>query len=233
MKEELIAKFKKSKKSGIKLLAIASSMVVISLSVSGCVKSVPCDIDELHAHKYVNKNSSVCKYVVSEKEYLYDFYRTDEYIPVTKEEEKLLEYMSNNNLYKISENENIINDVTKTHNDFLEYEYEYESDDTIIITSPIGDMIYTTIIPDTSTKYSWTTDENHEDLTGNTRIGHYQYCAYNISKNSKGQFVIIESGYVDDLNEIKNEYPYINDSFYDIKYITDQKLVEKAKEKIK
>ena len=233
MKEEFIKKFKQSKKSGLKLLAITAVVLTLSTSFSGCVKNVDCDVDVLHAHKYVHKTSSFCKYVSSEKEYLYDFYRTDDYVAVDKEKKEFLDYLNDHNLYNILENEEVISKFTKAQDDFLEYEYEYEADDSMVIVSTIDDMITTTVIPGTVTKKAWTTDRNHEDLTGNIRMGHYLYQAYKISKNEKGKYVETKSKYVDNLDEIRENYPYIKSDFYTIVYDTDQKSIDQLKEKIK
>ena len=74
------------------------------------------------------------------------------------------------------------------------------------------------------TGHSWTTDKNHSSLTGEQRRCHYVYQAYKVEKNEKGKYVLVPSEYVDSLDELNGEYPYIKTTFYkviDAEYGTD------------
>lgn len=81
----------------------------IIIGLTGCTaKTVDCNIEESHVHLYVNEDNNLSRYVESEKEYIEDLIRTEEYLPMTKE----LSEISENSLYRIEDNEKYLEQVS-------------------------------------------------------------------------------------------------------------------------
>ena len=95
--------------------------------------------------------------------------------------------------------------------DYREYEYEY------IHLLPAGKVV----IP--MTEYDWTSDPEDEDLTGETRICHHMFYAYKIVRATDGHLYTKKSPLVDNLLEIRDEYPYITEDFIEKVYYEDTK----------
>lgn len=197
----------------IKNLVVSSFLMTTILLSSGCAKNIECDIDYDHAHKYI-KDDSFSKYIVSEKEYIDDYVRTDNHISITKDIEELIEFENDNGLFMIMNNKSKIDEIISSFDDYKEYRYKY------IYVQPIPHIIsngktttttYTYIYHD---NYSWTSNNNRENLTGEERTVHYMYYGYKINKDEKGEKVLEKSPLVDDLESIMYEYPYIKEDFY-------------------
>ena len=192
------------------VLAIATA-----LTFSACGKESECEITTNHAHQYVNKAGYV-KYI--DKEYLnYGGYNwTENYIDLTQNEVYMRNLENKHGLLRINENLDTILTIQDNNEDYMEYRYAY----TYLIPIPhatrIGNstMTYITYIP--TTKYSWTSDENHSRLTGENRLCHYMYQGYKIEINDKGKEVLVPSEYVDDLTTIMDEYPYIKENYFKV-----------------
>lgn len=196
---------------GTKALAILLAMIT-STTFSGCGKKSECKISENHLHKYVNDNGYV-RYI--DKEFLkYEGYCwSSDYMLATKDELENRNFENKKNLLRIDENLDKIITQQKANVDYIEYRYSY------IYLMPIPHTIstgktttlYFTYIP--MTNYSWTNDPNHSNLTGEERLCHIMYQAYKIETNEKGKKVLIPSKYVDDLQEVMDEYPYIKEKY--------------------
>ncbi len=195
---------------------VALALAVISATtLSGCGKKADCDISSNHLHKYVNTEGYI-RYI--DKEYLkYEGYEwTSDYVEATKEDIETRELMDKKDLLRIDENLETIQNMQQANSDFLEYRYSY------IFLQPIphmfsnGKTTYTmfTYIP--VTHYSWTSDSEHSNLTGEKRLCHYMYRAYKIEIDEKGKEVLIPSDYIDDITKVMDEYPYIKKDYYKI-----------------
>lgn len=106
---------------------------------------------------------------------------------------------------------------------YVEYEYKY----TYYVPMRVGKI--TVSSPRTGRRF--TTDLNHERLTGYIRDVDYKYQGYKIGENKRGKIVIIESDLVDDLTDIMDEYPYFKLSDYKQKVYSKKR--EMGKELIK
>lgn len=194
-------------------LVLAGSLLTCTLS--GCSKKVDCDIDRRHAHAYVN-DEGFTKYLEKENESSFSYDRTDEYIELSDEEADILKFANKKDLLRIEDNEELICNIESENEDYIEYRYSY------LYMMPIPHTVsngktsstYFTYIP--MTGYSWTTDKNHSRLTGQQRRCHYVYQAYKIAKNEKGKYVLIPSEYVDSIEELNGEYPYMKENFYKV-----------------
>lgn len=194
---------------------IASGILLTSVSLfSGCAKKVDCDISGLHAHNYVSEDS-FSKFVVSEKEYIGDYYRCEEYISVSDDVAELMKFENKKDLLRISNNKEAIQNVVDAHSEYLEYRYSYTylwPMTTVMSDGKGGTRTHTNYIP--MTGHSWTTDKNHSRLTGETRVLYYMYCGYKIEINEKGKYELIKSDYVSSLDELPNDYIYVKEKFY-------------------
>ena len=200
---------------------IASGILLTSVGLfSGCsvtigfAKNVECDIGGLHAHNYVSEDS-FSKFIVSEKEYVGDYYRCEEYINVNDNIADLIDYENKKGLLRISSNKKTIENIMEGHNDFLEYRYSYTyyyPMQTLMSDGKGGTITHTTYIP--MEGHSWTTDKNHSRLTGETRVLHYMYCGYKIEINEKGKYQLVKSNYVSSLDELPDDYIYVKEKFY-------------------
>ena len=213
----------KNGKKKIKNIVIAGLIIANLLTFSGCSKNAPCDVRGNHAHYYVS-DDAFGRYIVSEKGTVSGLNRSDDYIPVNKEETELLEFINKKGLYRIDENKQAISNVTKRRQDFVEYRYRYY----YLLPMPIvqynlkSTYVTYTYIP--MVGYSWTTDTSRE-LTGEKRVCHYVYYGYKIIKNEKGAYELVKSAPVDDLSELPDGYDYIKGKFYDIVNLYNRKQV--------
>lgn len=193
---------------------VIGGMIIASIFMfSGCSKNVDCNINEPHAHVYV-QDDSFDKYFVSEKENKNFYNRTDEYILVDDETKNLIDFENKNGLFRIAENQDKINEIVSSQKDYVEYRYQYTWLMPIPHTQKIGKVTttYYTYIPTTS--YSWTSNPEFKQLTGSERTVHHVYCAYKIVKDENGKMKLVQSEMVDNLNELSDEYVYIKSDFY-------------------
>lgn len=212
-----------NKKDGKKVLKkiIVGGLVVGNLfTFSGCAKDVECPITGNHAHFYFNSDSSLGRYIVSEKSHKWSLERQDDYIPVNEEEIKLLNYMDRWGLYRIDENRDAINNITSKINDYIEYSYSVTSEPGSYLYHNRDGTVFTVNAKTHSHTYSWTTDTT-KNLTGAQRLCHFVYYGYKIVKNDKGEYRMIESDPVDDLSQLPEGFDYITSDFCDIEYSYD------------
>lgn len=191
-------------------LVLAATMMTTGLT--GCGKKAECDVSGSHAHLYTNEDNFV-RY--SDKEYLYDggFERQDEYITLTKEEEKLRSFEDKKDLLRIDENIEAIENYEAQNHDYIEYRYAYTYLMPIphYVSTGKSTSVYFTYIP--TTHYSWTSDANHSRLTGEERRCHHVYQAYNVVVDEYGKYVLVPSEYVDSISDLNGEYKYIKKKF--------------------
>jgi len=214
--------FKKNK-INLKNIIVAGMLVTSMLFYSGCAKTVDCDIKESHAHYYVNEDF-LDKYIISEKEHIGNWYRTDNYINVTDDMEKLIEFENDEDLFRISFNKDKIDEITSEHTDYVEYRYKYTWLQAIPHFNYNGKTttVWYTYIPQTG--YSWTDNPNHSRLTGEQRVVHYVYYGYKVVKNEKGKYELVKSDMVDNLSELSDEYYYIKEDFYKKVHLDNKEL---------
>ena len=199
----------KKGKSIFRKLAIYGLTVANLLTFSGCEKTMPCDIDTLHAHYYVS-DDDLGRYIVSEKNSVSGLKRTDKYVPISDKDKKLLDFENKNGLFKISDNQEVINNITNNQKDCTEYRYRYYYLLPQTIVGPNGQL---TVLLIPHVGHSWTTDTN-KFLTGETRQCHHVYYGYKVIENEKGDFEVIRSEAVDSISDLPEGYDYVKQDFY-------------------
>lgn len=202
-------------------LVLAGSLMTCALA--GCSKKVDCDIEGSHAHAYVDSDGFV-KYLEKEYENYFGFNRTDDFWRISDEQAKLLKFLDKKGLVSLEDNKDLVSSIEDSQEDYIEYRYKWIYNMPIPHTMRVGKIFttYYTYIP--TPRYSWTTDKTDPRLTGDQRRCHYVYQAYKVEKDEKGKYVLIPSEYVDSLDELNGEYPYIKTTFYkaiDAEYGTD------------
>ncbi len=190
-------------------LVLATTM---AMGLSGCGKKAECNVEGNHAHLYISEDN-FSRYL--EEEYLtYEGYeRQDDYILIDGQDEKLRKFEDKKNLLKIDENIDTIREIESKNHDYLEYRYSYMYMMPIPHHVSTGKSSYTyfTYIP--LRQYSWTTDANHSNLTGEQRRCHHVYQAYNVVKDENGKYVLVPSESVDSIEDLNGEYTYIKEDF--------------------
>lgn len=190
--------------------ALAFSLV----GTTGCGKKADCNIEDPHAHLYTNEEGYT-RYI--NKEYIkYEGYiRSDDYINIEGQEE-LYKFLDKKNILKIEDNLDVILSKQEQNQDYIEYRYSYTYYQPISHSYTVNKSTYIYYTYKPMTRYSWTSDPNHRNLTGEQRLCHYVYTAYKIDKNEKGKYVLIPSNEVDNIKEVMDEYPYIKEKYYKI-----------------
>lgn len=103
--------------------AVSSTLILASLtSFTGCVKEIDCSINVEHVHLYLNNNTKLSRYIESEKEYVGNLYRTEDYLTMTDE----LNIISDNGLYIVEDNiEYITHKLSENQPTRQSYTYDY------------------------------------------------------------------------------------------------------------
>lgn len=211
-------KDKKARK--IKSLFISGILVGSMFLFGGCSKDVECDISGTHSHYYVNEKS-FDKYVMSEKETIGYWERTDQYQLVDEEQEKLINFENNYNLYRIDLNKDKIDEIVSLQEpDYIEYEYIENKDEYIPV--QIGPL--TLRISYKIPVNKMTTDPEHPDLTGYKRIVSRAYYGYKVEKNSKGELMTYKSELVKHPDDLPDEFIYVKPIFYKTVYEKTDKM---------
>lgn len=207
-----------------KSIAGLLSMALITSGFSGCTKTVECDIDENHAHKYVNSKGQIT-YVDSEKEKYRSHIRVEDYILIDQKEEELRNFEFKKGLYRIEENIDYINSIQDNNHDFVEYRYSYTYLRPIphIISTGKTTTTFFTYIP--TKGHNWTTDKNHSNLTGEQRVVHHVYYGYKIDTDGD-KMVVLKSKKVDNIYDLPEEYKYIKKDFCEQINIDDGTILD-------
>ncbi len=208
----------KNLKIGKKFVPFALSGALVVTGLAGCGKKMDCDIEDVHIHKYVSEEGFE-SYKEGEYEKNSDMYWTEENVTLNKQ----LELISDFDLIRIDDNLEALENATRNDLPFIEYEYKYS------YTVPMRIGKTTVLSPRTGKRF--TTDSEHSRMTGYVRDVEYKYKSYKIGENKRGKCIIIESDLVDDLTDIKDEYPYFKLSdykqkVYSEKYEQDKVLVK-------
>lgn len=192
------------------VVAAGSVLVVGGLLFSKYTKTSDCEVKDFHLHKY--QNGEMIRYIADENLYKNGYTWTDEIKYVDENDIDLYDFEAKNKLIKIDDNIDYLTEQMENNNDFMQYEYKY------IHLQPIPHVVngVTTFTYIPFTRYGWTADINHSNLTGEKRLCRYLYRGYKIEKDENGKYTLIESPDTDNLIEIKDEYPYIKENYYRI-----------------
>ncbi len=204
----------------VKKAIISLSLFTSLLTMAGCGKEAECDIEGSHIHKY-KSNQGIERYIEGESESTYSFgsntyYRTDDYITLDEESEKIYKVVSDKSLVGIEDNKSLLFDISDNLKDYYEFKYYYYETEyhTHYYTDGDGKQhSYTT--SEEVKKYKWTTDPDHRNLTGDKRIITHVFYGYNVVKGENGNYTVIEGGPVDDIRLlIEMGYKYVDNSIY-------------------
>lgn len=200
------------------ILPFAIAGTITFTSLSGCSKKMDCDIEYNHMHKYVSEEGFET-FKESEYEYDCDMNWTNETVEVNEELQRIDQF----DLLKIENNEKVLEEATKNDLPYVEYEYKYRKNRVIRVGKNIRVIHYS--------RKTFTKDPNHTNLTGYVRDVSYRYMGYKIEKDEDGNFQALCSGLVDNLFDIKDEYPYFK--LADYKQKVYSKKYERVKTKVK
>ena len=197
---------------------VIGSIIVTFLSPFGVAlynhRPAPCDIEGDHAHLYIDNDTKIERYIDSESYHVKGMDRLEDYRMITEEEAELLKFENKNDLFRIDENYELLQDIQNKNNEnHKEYRYSYM--ETIHWTTPIKVGKGWTVIHHYRDveRHSWTTDKSL-NLTGEERDVDYLYYGYKVSKDENGKYVLEKSDLVHDLSELPEDYNYITKDFY-------------------
>lgn len=193
----------KVRKVYLKLLAL----LPIPFLLSGCAEKMDCDIKEDHVHKFINKKTKVVTYIMSEMNPSYGYEWQKENFKITEDDYNF--YTTKGPLFDGVENWRYLYAVMASKSDYLEFYYEYETDDYVSQTDEDGNECgYWT----TTTHTGWTRDPYYMHNTGRVNLCHHRFFGYDIVYNTqKKKYERVESRLVDDIRDIINDYPYFPD----------------------
>lgn len=206
---------KKKGKEILKRIVAAGLIITTLFSFSGCYKEIPCDVQYDHAHYYVS-DDYMGRYIISEKSSVSGLERSDNYIAITLEDAEFLKFINQKDLFKIDDNKAAIEKITESHEDFKEYRYRYYYNLPIPRTYTNGKQTYTTYSFIPMVGHSWTKNANKHNLTGDERTCHYVYYGYKIIQNDKGEYELLKSEAVDNIEDLPEGYDYIKEEFYKV-----------------
>lgn len=190
------------KTKNLKVYAAGILLVATLASTTGCTKTMDCNIELDHAHKYETAYG-IETYRNSEKEHIGDLYWKEDNVSLTDE----INIMTKYNLVRIDENISAIDNLLAEQNTYQEYQYKYT------YYTRVGKVT----VPNTGRR--WTTDEKHSRLTGNIRDVSYSYYSYKTYIDEKGKVQLERSEYSDDIYQNAAEYPYMKiDDYYKLVY---------------
>jgi hypothetical protein len=233
---------------------IIDGVLITSLILfSGCSKQMNCTIDYEHAHKYVSEEG-FSTYKTGEYEYSEGYQWSNDAKEITDNEKNNIKYLDKEDLLSIKENEEILINKINNNTDYTEYEYSYQSQEIDYYLSPRGGIQFTPVsiissydskgnlhtetvanipIYKTVTKYDWTPDINHENLTGNARDVTFGYYAYKIITDENGNMTIEKSNVLDNILNYIAEYPYFKANNYYVLIYSNIYSMENSYEKTK
>ncbi len=186
------------------LTGIAAAGII---ALGGCGPKSDCEIPSRHVHKYVRQvtdDITIEQYRDSEKVIIGQYDWTNDYIEITKFDEKLYKLLNKHNLFLGSDNWDYLYNVMANNHDYLSFYYEYDTVETSISIDSDGNTHLNTYVVHHD---GWTSNPNYYNNTGLTRLYHHRYVGYRIVNNN-GKFELEESEPVDDIREIIDEYPY-------------------------
>lgn len=186
-------------------------MIMSSLTLSGCGETSECDLPNRHVHLYTKDINGFTIKKYEDNEHLYDYYGyqwNPEYIDINKKDELAFNRISTYNLFDGVENFDYLYNKMAYNYDYLEFEYKYETRETIEIKDDEGNVIDTK--EKVETHYDWHKDQYDFDNTGKVRLCHKQYFGYSVEEKN-GKWYVERSPYVDDYREILEYYPYVNE----------------------
>ena len=207
-------------KKDIRKSLISLGLFINILLTSGCSKTVDCNIEGNHIHKYRN-SIGIERYVLGEKDYVhnineYIYYRTDEYVKLDSENEQIYRIISVDNLVSIDDNKEKLYVLSDNLKDYYIFEYYYYVTEYDTKTVKNADGSTSTEIEEKKVKkYDWTTDPHHKNLTGDKEVMTNVFYGYAISYKDGVGYRVIKGGPVDDIRILEEMgYKYVSSNLY-------------------
>ena len=188
------------------VLSYALSAGLIIGGILGVPHKKQCNLSSTyHVHLYTREigNVTIKKWLQNENDILY-YKKNDNLLPVTSFDLKLYDKLNNYSLFDGRDNIDYINYQITQNRDYMEFYYRYT--DHYYTTDSKGHTRMHTI-----TRSGWSDSPDHRGVTGQVRVYHTKYYAYNVVYNND-DFELQKSDYVDDIREIINDYPYMNEN---------------------
>lgn len=206
---------------------LALILTANTILLSGCNKTIDCDITETHAHIYTDEDG-ITRYIQSEKETYEGFNRQNSYIYLDEDNESLNKFETKNDLIKIADNLDELIETTANNNDYYVYEYTYKKRVTRGNHRTWRRRTDWTATPDDIQIAGRYKDL---ELTGNIMLAHYTYQTYKIIINDKGKYELVEGPILDSIEDATIEYPYVKTDYGIIVYLElDEKELEDIKQ---
>ena len=111
----------------IKKALISLGVFINILLTAACGhKTVDCDIEGKHRHKY-RSDIGIERYISSEYDYVhnindYTYYRTSDYVMLNEENEQLYSMISSNSLISIDGNKELLYNISDNLKDYYKFE---------------------------------------------------------------------------------------------------------------
>ena len=170
-------------------------------TTSACAKKVDCNIDEMHSHTYVNDEGYAWE-VKSEREFIGDFYRTDDYKNVTNEDNDRLRMIYFYDLIRIDDNLDKLLELESSLYDYEQYEYSYTERQLFMVGKTASSRLVT--------YYDYTNNKDVDNLTGNERTVTHKFIGYKLIHGEKGRLDMIKSEPMDTIQELLDAgYEYV------------------------
>ena len=185
----------------LRILAILACPFILS----GCAPKSECTETRAHAHRYVNPKTGVFTYI-SNFEYLqHDGYVWQEdYITLNKDD--IDAFKEKYDLFYGPKNWKYLYSRMASKSDYLEFYYEYTTDDYISQTDEDGNECgYWT----TTTHTGWSRDPYDSDNTGRVRLCHNRFYGFRLNYKD-GKYKREQSPLADDIRDFIDEYPYFD-----------------------
>ena len=173
----------------------------------------PCDINGNHAHLYMDSDTKIERYIDSEYKQYDGLVRLEDYKMIDKEEAQELKFLNKHDLFRIDQNQEQLDLAQEQLQNQKEYRFSYT--ETIHWTTPIKVGKGWSVIHHYKdvTRYSWTNDQS-ENLTGETRDVQYMYYGYKVTQDANGKYELEKSDLVEKLSDLPDGYNYVSRDFY-------------------
>ena len=219
-------------------ITLAGSLVIggSTYLIKSYFRKSDCNLDDRHLHVYNKYFSDIKTVFDSERMNLHGYSWTEETRPYSEHDIDKIHYMEDKGLVSIYDNFEYLKSYMEKNKDYDEYEYSYQEKEVdyyvdavtgLISLSGTGNVrpVYKYV-----TKYSYTTDINHSNLTGDARTVHKKYYGYDIKKEND-KFTSKKSELVDDIMDLVEMYPYFKPGNFSKTEYIDYKLDLKTKVK--
>ena len=206
-----------SKVNAYKAALVFTLGVGVMTLFPSCAKKAQCADETQHAHYYVDEETGLGRYIISEKVTYKSkgqkLARTEERATISDEDKEIINFMNKNGLFLIDYNKE---DVAKIMDgkQWLEYAYTYTQTHTsvgvAIGSTSDGNTTFSPVVSSSkTTNTDWTADPNlDEDYTGQKRLVTPTYHAYKIERNKRGKLTLVVSDEYRSLEEMPADYRY-------------------------